>query len=622
MFRHGRAVADLHRAETHPDDVVAIISGADLDTTAARQLRRLHSLAEQLADADESAVLPLTVSSLSSALSTDRLAIYLVDQPDSADLTDVAPTAEVVDSATRLLRRSASLHLPVSLASELRLLPLDATSFVGQAAVTSSLVVAPRLDERAGDRVAEVASAHGLAGAWAAPIVGQEGTLAVMVGFHIGQSPLQDDQIRLLELFSTMAGSAIDRGRLVERLRRRNSALEGLRGVLEKLAGPDLLTSGFVSAVDALCGGVGSDMAVLYVDHDHDPNRASSTANDGRPGGWAARAVSTGLVVGGATEQQLRRSIERDRVIGNSAVGAQTTVVAAEFEWSRGRAALVCGWLAGAGNPSVPFDADALVADAANSFRLAMEREVALEVERASAVAQHNRELERALTLRLGHELRTPLTAIRGFASTLLQPDVTWPDDEQQRFLQIIEREAGRMARLVAELFDETAIESGALRLEPNYCDLVAILVEAASIAAPAGAVILDLPDACNVWGDRDRLEQVFVNLIANAVRHNDDDITVRISTEWPLAGDGAPATDLMVVRVEDDGVGMPASALEYLNGQRLDRPNDEGLGLRLIKGLVEAHRGTVRAAVDDGTTVLVTLPIDGGLDPTGDRPV
>ncbi|MFV1991781.1 MAG: ATP-binding cassette domain-containing protein, partial [Acidimicrobiales bacterium] len=119
VLRHGRHVADLHRTETHPDDVVALITGVDVDSTAGQQLRRLHSLAEQLADADQSSILPLTVSSLANALSSDQLAVY-----HSFD-TETGP----------VLQCSASLHLPVALEKGLGEIPANERGgFVGLAA--------------------------------------------------------------------------------------------------------------------------------------------------------------------------------------------------------------------------------------------------------------------------------------------------------------------------------------------------------------------------------------------------------------------------------------------------------------------------------------------------------
>ena len=162
------------------------------------------------------------------------------------------------------------------------------------------------------------------------------------------------------------------------------------------------------------------------------------------------------------------------------------------------------------------------------------------------------------------------------------------------------------MSRLVAQLFDTTAVESGALRLEPNYCDLVTVLTQAASVSAPLDAVVLDLPPSCTVWGDHDRIEQVFVNLVSNALRHNPDGTKVTIRVLPVGEGD-----ETVRVEVSDDGQGLPPDPLAYLNGEISERANEEGLGLRLVRGLVLAHRGSVSATVDGGTTIEVEIPVD-----------
>ncbi|MFV1991780.1 MAG: hypothetical protein ACC652_13700, partial [Acidimicrobiales bacterium] len=130
------------------------------------------------------------------------------------------------------------------------------------------------------DPIGSLAAANGMAGAWAAPIVGPSGTLAVIVGFTDGVAHLQPDQIQLLDLFSTMAAAAMERGELVETLRTRNQSLEGLRSVLETLAGPELVHAGMGPALDALREGIECELALLLVQAEGD---------------FEQRAVSTGL---------------------------------------------------------------------------------------------------------------------------------------------------------------------------------------------------------------------------------------------------------------------------------------------------------------------------------------
>ena len=171
--------------------------------------------------------------------------------------------------------------------------------------------------------------------------------------------------------------------------------------------------------------------------------------------------------------------------------------------------------------------------DAAHSLRLALEREEAGLAHQEAAALRRSRELQRGFLSRLSHELRTPLTAIRGYASSLMQPDVTWDGDSQRRFLDRIAAESARLGRLVDDLLDFSAIESGIMRLQRDWCDLPLVLEAAVACLPPADAAAVSL--ACDpavpvVWADHDRLEQVFVNLLTNAVRHNPPGTQVRVT--------------------------------------------------------------------------------------------
>ena len=195
----------------------------------------------------------------------------------------------------------------------------------------------------------------------------------------------------------------------------------------------------------------------------------------------------------------------------------------------------------------------ALLEDAAHSLRLALEREEAGHAHQEAAALRRSRELQRGFLSRLSHELRTPLTAIRGYASSLMQPDVTWDRESQQRFLDRIAAESARLGRLVDDLLDFSAIESGTMRLQWDWCD-IRLVVEAAIACLPpasAASVVLTCdPSLPVVWADHDRMEQVFVNLLNNAFGHNPPGTQVRVTA-------GHRASEV-VISVLDDGIGMP----------------------------------------------------------------
>jgi signal transduction histidine kinase len=241
----------------------------------------------------------------------------------------------------------------------------------------------------------------------------------------------------------------------------------------------------------------------------------------------------------------------------------------------------------------------------------AIERLHAESTQREAAALRRSRELQREFLGRLSHELRTPLTAIRGYASSLAAPDVEWDADSQQRFLERIAVESARLGRLVDDLLDFSAIESGVLRVSPDWCELPLVLQAAVLVLPPewqsrvTDRLGYDLPP---VWADHDRLEQVFVNLIGNALRHNPPGTTVTVGAAEN--GDGT-----VTITVADDGIGFPpeiGAAPFESSGRPRSRTAGAGLGLSITRGIVAAHGGTIRLRPGDpGSRFEITIPIE-----------
>ena len=175
----------------------------------------------------------------------------------------------------------------------------------------------------------------------------------------------------------------------------------------------------------------------------------------------------------------------------------------------------------------------ALIEDAAHSLRLALEREEAALAHQDAAALRRSREFQRDFLSRLSHELRTPLTAIRGYASSLMAPDVSWDAESQRRFLETIATESARLGRLVEDLLDFSAIESGVMRLTRDWCDLALVADAAVSCLPPEQAAAVEVlcsDELPPVFADHDRLEQVLLNLLSNAIRHNPPGTHVTLS--------------------------------------------------------------------------------------------
>jgi signal transduction histidine kinase len=272
-----------------------------------------------------------------------------------------------------------------------------------------------------------------------------------------------------------------------------------------------------------------------------------------------------------------------------------------------GRTALVARWHA----TPPPADSAALLADAAHSLRLALEREAAWSAIQETTALRRSREMQRGFLSRLSHELRTPLTAIKGYASSLLQTDVTWDAETQHRFLATIAAESSRLSRLVDDLLRFSAIESGIMQLQPDWCDIPLVLDAAVACLPPASALRVEVRCAAGlpaVWADHDRLEQVFVNLLGNATSHNPAGTTVTVTAE-------RESPDLVRVTVADDGVGMPpdVAATPFEPMRRRRSPGSgSGLGLSIARGIVLAHGGEIGLEQPGrGTRFVIRLPVE-----------
>jgi len=225
-------------------------------------------------------------------------------------------------------------------------------------------------------------------------------------------------------------------------------------------------------------------------------------------------------------------------------------------------------------------------------------------------------QMRRDFVANVSHELRTPLASIRGFAETLRAGAV---DDHENRmeFLRTIEAHADNLTKLVDDLLDLSAIESGhrAPRLSP--VDLGEALAEAARSVAPmaeergVGLSVLPVPGGLpRALADADQVKQILANLLDNALKYTPAGGRVEVSAE-PWKG-GARVT------VRDTGVGIPEADLPrvFERFYRVDKARGReaggtGLGLSIVKHLVEANGGevSVESRQPGGTAFLFTLP-------------
>lgn len=210
----------------------------------------------------------------------------------------------------------------------------------------------------------------------------------------------------------------------------------------------------------------------------------------------------------------------------------------------------------------------------------------------------------------VAHELRSPLTSVKGFTSTMLRRWERLTDAQKRLMLETVEADADRVTRLIAELLDISRMDAGRLEVKRQVVDLPAMVRGQVERMVATGqpserfrvAIASPLPE---VWADPDRLEQVLSNLVGNAVRHGAGVIDLVVSAD--------PDGDGVAVVVDDEGEGIPAEhiGVVFTKFWRGSRRGGTGLGLYVVRGLVEAHGGriTVGASPAGGARFRFTLP-------------
>ena len=241
--------------------------------------------------------------------------------------------------------------------------------------------------------------------------------------------------------------------------------------------------------------------------------------------------------------------------------------------------------------------------------------------------AEQRERLERSraeLVSTVAHELRSPLTSVKGFTATLLNKWGRFTDDQKRVMLETVNADADRVTRLITELLDVSRIESGRMEVHRQLVDLPdrARKIIAGRVAAGDAEdrfrleVHADLPET---WLDADKIDQILGNLVENAVRHGAGIVTVVVEPAWmdgqealQVAADlGAPDAAAVSVRDQGEGISPEVAPRVFRRFWRGKRRGGTGLGLYIVKGLVEAHGGTigVRRAPGGGAEFRFIVP-------------
>lgn len=218
------------------------------------------------------------------------------------------------------------------------------------------------------------------------------------------------------------------------------------------------------------------------------------------------------------------------------------------------------------------------------------------------------------LVATVAHELKSPIASMTGFTNSLLRHWDRFADDDKQVMLRTIQNDGARVMRLVADLLDVSFIDARSLSLRPQLVDPAVLFADQVTRRVARGEseerFVVDVPDGLpELWADPDRVEQILTNLVDNAVRHGAGRVFLEAAAHHL---DGEPA---VAVRIVDEGDGIPEEHRELVfsrywqGGSRAGT----GIGLYIVRGLVEAHGGTVQVGEHDGGGARIEVLLPAG---------
>ncbi len=232
----------------------------------------------------------------------------------------------------------------------------------------------------------------------------------------------------------------------------------------------------------------------------------------------------------------------------------------------------------------------------------------------------------REFVANVSHELRTPLTNIRSYTETLLDTVGELPLDTEKQFLGVINSESERMARIVTDLLTLSQLDYGRMELRMTIFSLSEMLmnvVNAMRLSAEESGHTMDIdiaPALPYIVGDRERIEQVAVNILSNAVKYTPSGGHVWLTAKQL-------ARNRVCITVRDDGVGIPAADVPRLFERfyRVDKARSRaaggtGLGLAIAKEIVEQHKGTIKLESEYGIGTIVTITLPTDLTPSKEK--
>ncbi len=228
-------------------------------------------------------------------------------------------------------------------------------------------------------------------------------------------------------------------------------------------------------------------------------------------------------------------------------------------------------------------------------------------------------ESRREFVANVSHELRTPLTSIMGASETIVN-DPEMDDETRVYFLEMVMSESERMMRIVSDLLVLSRLDNKRTAWSIETFDLSEAVrrlceVMRTDVEAHSHVMTFEADEALpEITADRQRLEQVIINIMSNAVKYTPDGGRIDVSVS------GVPEKGMLLVKIRDNGLGIPAEDIPHLferfyrvEKSRTSDAGGTGLGLAIAKELVDAHGGSIRveSVLDEGTVMMIELPVE-----------
>ena len=241
---------------------------------------------------------------------------------------------------------------------------------------------------------------------------------------------------------------------------------------------------------------------------------------------------------------------------------------------------------------------------------------MARELERTLEEQKKLDNMRKEFVANVSHELRTPLTSIKSYAEALIDGDVE-EKETAYKFLKVIDSETERMTRLVRDLLQLSKLDNEQMQWNMREISIGDVLIDsvdkvALSAKSKRQEIFLSIEDnLSHIIADKDRMEQVFLNVLTNAIKYTPEEGEIKVSL--------AVANDEMYLQVKDTGIGIPKEDMPRIFERfyRVDKARSRemggtGLGLAIAKEIVDAHKGTIsiESVVGAGTNISIALPI------------